>query len=156
MGLEIERKFLITSDAWRPGATGESYCQGYLSTYPNPTVRVRTEGKKAFLTIKGKSTGIGRPEFEYEIPFAEAQELQSLCITPLVIKTRYKISYEGMIWEVDEFHGENEGLIVAEIELDKPDAIIKLPPWIGQEISDDPRYCNSNLSIHPFTKWKKK
>ncbi|MCX6957424.1 MAG: CYTH domain-containing protein [Verrucomicrobiae bacterium] len=153
MPIEIERKFLVTSDAWRLGATGEAYCQGYLSQYPNPTVRVRMEGKKAFLTIKGKTNEIARPEFEYEIPFDEAQELQHLCVTPLVIKTRYKILHEGMTWEVDEFHGENEGLIVAEIELDKPDAIIKLPPWIGQEVSDDPRYCNSNLSIHPFTRW---
>ncbi|MBX9577778.1 MAG: CYTH domain-containing protein [Chthoniobacterales bacterium] len=156
MPIEIERKFLITSDTWRLGAIGENYCQGYLSQYPNPTVRVRTEGQKAFLTIKGKSQGISRPEFEYEILFKEAQELQKLCITPLVTKTRYKILHEGMTWEVDEFHGENEGLIVAEIELDKPDAIIKLPPWIGQEVSDDPRYCNSNLSIHPFRNWKQK
>ena len=154
MGVEIERKFLVTSKAWLLGAIGEAYCQGYLSQYPSPTVRVRKEGKKAFLTIKGKSKEISRPEFEYEIPFDEAQELQHLCTTPLVIKTRYKILHEGMIWEVDEFHGENEGLIVAEIELDKLDAIIKLPPWIGQEVSDDPRYCNSNLSTHPFTTWE--
>ncbi len=166
MGLEIERKFLVTSDAWRDSAIGEDYCQGYLSQYPNPTIRVRTEGSKAFLTIKSKlknlssqstdtaNCSITRAEFEYEIPFAEAKELQELCITPLVKKTRYKILHEGMTWEVDEFHGENEGLIVAEIELDHPDTIIKIPAWIGQEVSEDARYANSSLAIHPFKNWK--
>lgn len=155
MGIEIERKFLLANDTWRSGAVGEEYCQGYLSQYPNPTIRVRTQGKKAFLTIKSKSIGITRAEFEYEIPFTEAEELFKLCITPLVIKKRYKILYENRTWEIDEFQGQNEGLIIAEIELDKPDAIIKLPPWAGQEISDDPRYANSNLAVHPFIKWLK-
>jgi len=154
MGIEIERKFLVTSDAWRYGAIGEAYCQGYLSQYPHPTIRVRTQGRKAFLTVKGKINGISRPEFEYEIPFAEAQELQQLCITPLVTKTRYKILHEGMTWEVDEFHGKNEGLIIAEVELDHPESLISKPSWIGQEVSDDPRYANSNLAIHPFMSWK--
>ena len=154
MPLEIERKFLVTSDAWRTGAIGEEYCQGYLSQNPNPTIRVRTQGNKAFLTIKGKPNGITRAEFEYEIPFAEAKELQQLCITPLVKKRRYKILHEGMTWEVDEFHGENEGLIVAEIELDDPETIIKIPAWIGQEVSEDQRYANSSLAIHPFKNWK--
>lgn len=154
MPLEIERKFLVMNDEWRLGATGEAYCQGYLSQHPNPTVRVRTQGTKAFLTIKGKSEGIVRSEFEYEIPFTEAQELQKLCVTPLVKKTRYKILHEGMIWEVDKFHDENQGLIVAEIELDQADAAIKLPAWIGKEVSEDPRYANSNLAINPFKGWK--
>jgi len=153
MGIEIERKFLVTSDAWRAGAVGEEYCQGYLSQYPNPTVRVRTQGTKAFLTIKGKPSSISRPEFEYEIPFAEAQELQKLCITPLLKKTRYKILDEEMMWEVDEFHDENKGLIIAEIELDHPESSIKRPSWVGEEVTMEPRYANSNLAIHPFTEW---
>ncbi len=153
VGIEIERKFLVINDAWRHGAVGEEYCQGYLSQYPNPTIRVRTQGTKAFLTIKGKATGIARPEFEYEIPFEEAKELQTLCITSFVIKTRYKILYEGKTWEVDEFHGENEGLIIAEIELKHPDDSINKPSWIGQEVSHDSRYTNSRLAIHPFRKW---
>ena len=152
--IEIERKFLVTSEAWRPGALGESYCQGYLSSYPHPTVRVRTRGAEGFLTIKGEAEGISRLEFEYAIPVNEAQELQRLCTTPLVVKMRYRVAYEGAIWEIDEFQGENEGLIVAEIELDREDRAIKLPPWIGQEVSDDPRYSNSNLSIYPFKKWQ--
>lgn len=154
MPLEIERKFLVTSDAWRSGAVGEEYCQGYLSQYPNPTIRVRTQGEKAFLTIKGKTHGITRTEFEYEIPFKEAQELQELCITPLIRKTRYKIVHEGMTWEVDEFHGENAGLIVAEVELDHQETNINPPSWIGEEVSDDPQYANSNLAVHPFRQWK--
>ncbi|HLB33410.1 MAG: adenylate cyclase [Verrucomicrobia bacterium RIFCSPHIGHO2_12_FULL_41_10] len=153
MGIEIERKFLVKNDAWRPGAVGTPYCQGYLSRNPESTVRIRTEGSKAFLTIKGKPQGISRSEFEYQIPFKDAQELQHLCTTPLVVKTRYRIPYEGATWEVDEFHGENEDLIIAEIEIEHPDAPIKVPPWVGQEVSDDPRYCNSNLAVHPFKKW---
>lgn len=154
MGLEIERKFLVISDVWRVGAVGEEYCQGYLSQYPNPTIRVRTQEKKAFITIKGKTTGITRAEFEYEIPFSEAQELFKLCLSPLVTKRRYKILHEGMTWEIDEFHGDNEGLIIAEIELDKEDESIKLPLWIGQEVTNDPRYANSSLATHPFKNWK--
>lgn len=153
MPIEIERKFLVTSDAWRQGAVGIDYCQGYLSRNPDATVRVRTEGNEARITIKGRSSGISRLEFEYPIPYQEALELQQLCITPLVKKTRYKIFHEGMTWEVDEFHGENEGLVVAEVELSHPEKNIPLPPWAGQEVSQDPRYCNSNLAIHPFKTW---
>ena len=154
MPVEIERKFLVTSDAWRLGSLGKAYCQGYLSRSPEATVRVRTEGDEACLTIKGKTEGISRPEFEYRIPFQEAQELQQLCKTPLVIKTRHEILYEGATWEVDEFHGENKGLIVAEIEMDDPETPLKIPPWIGKEVTHDARYYNSNLSTHPFSGWK--
>lgn len=153
MPIEIERKYLVTNDTWRHNATGTSYCQGYLSKNRNSTVRVRTEGLHAFLTIKGPTHGISRLEFEYNIPFEEAQELQSLCTTPLVRKTRYHILHDEMTWEVDEFHGDNQGLIIAEIELHHPDALFTLPPWVGKEISHESRYCNSNLSIHPFSKW---
>lgn len=153
MAIEIERKYLVVTNAWRHNAIGTSYCQGYLSGNSETTVRVRTEGSNAFLTIKGRKQGISRPEFEYPIPFKEAQELQSLCRKPLVKKTRYHLLHDGMTWEVDEFHGENAGLIIAEIELDDPEATFALPPWVGQEISHDPRYFNSNLSVYPFSKW---
>lgn len=154
MPLEIERKFLVIDNSWRLEAVGELYSQGYLSQYPHPTVRVRIQGEKAFLTIKGKPIGIARPEFEYAIPIQEAQELLSLCITPLISKTRYKISHAGMIWEVDEFHDANAGLIIAEIELTSPEAVFSLPSWIGQEVTNDARYTNSRLATHPFKTWK--
>jgi adenylate cyclase len=153
MPVEIERKFLVKNDTWRSEAVGIDYCQGYLSRKPEAVVRVRIEGKNSFLTIKGRSQGISRPEFEYQIPIKEALELQQLCTTPLVKKTRYLIPYDGMIWEVDEFMGENEGLIIAEIELDHPEALITLPPWVGVEVSHDRRYCNSHLATHPFKSW---
>jgi CYTH domain-containing protein len=155
MPLEIERKFLVLNDKWRHNATGINYSQGYLSTYPGTTIRVRTQGEKAFLTIKSRSQGISRSEFEYEIPLKEALELQSLCSAPLVKKTRYQICHKNKIWEVDEFHGDNEGLVIAEIELNDPKELITLPPWVGEEVSCDQRYFNSNLALHPFTKWDK-
>jgi CYTH domain-containing protein len=153
MPLEIERKFLVLNNDWKRNATGINYSQGYLSSYPGITIRARTQGGKAFLTIKGRSQGISRSEFEYEIPLQEALELQSLSITPLIKKTRYQVSYKKKIWEVDEFHGDNEGLVIAEIELDDPKEFIILPPWVGEEVSCDPRYFNSNLALHPFKKW---
>ncbi len=153
MGIEIERKFLVKSMEWRMGASGTTYCQGYLSRSPEATVRVRIEGDDSFLTIKGPLQGIRRAEYEYPIPFKDAEELIRLCVSPLVIKTRYEILYKKQLWEVDEFHGENDGLILAEIELTDPDEPIKLPPWIGEEVSSDTRYYNSNLATHPFTRW---
>ena len=153
MAIEIERKFLVEGDTWRPLGLGKPYCQGYLSRAPGVTVRVRTEGNVACITIKGITKGISRPEFEYSIPFEDALELQRLCTTPLVTKTRYHIPYEGYLWEIDEFHGDNKGLIIAEVELDHPNAAINIPSWIGKEVSADVRYCNSNLSIHPFKTW---
>lgn len=156
MPIEIERKFLVANDSWRQGAVGKAFCQGYLSRSPEATVRVRTEGGDACLTIKGTTSGISRQEFEYSIPFQDAKELQRLCTTPLVIKTRYEILYEGQIWEVDEFHGDNEGLVIAEIEIDHPEAPIKLPPWVGKEVSHEERYYNSNLSTSPFKTWSQR
>lgn len=156
MGIEIERKFLVKDDTWRHETivSTEAYCQAYLSQYPHPTVRIRTEGSKAFITIKGKTEGLSRPEFEYEIPFEDAHEIQQLSLSPLVTKIRHKFLYEGYLWEVDEFYGENSGLIIAEVEIDHPQAALKLPPWIGKEISDDFRYSNSNLAVHPFKTWE--
>ena len=154
MGKEIERKFLVTGTEYRNLAQGVYYRQGYLNTDALHTVRVRTIGNKGYFTIKGKNDGISRLEYEYEIPVAEANELlDKLCIRPLIEKTRYKIPFAGHVWEVDEFAGENEGLVVAEIELPTEDAPFDKPAWIGQEVSLDPRYYNSNLSLHPFKNW---
>ena len=154
MAVEIERKFLIQGEGWRDLALGTVYRQGYLATGSERTVRVRIAGDSAYLTIKGVSVGISRSEFEYEIPIADAaQMLDTLCDRPLIEKTRYKISHQGTLWEVDEFSGENQGLIVAEVELTDPAQNFALPDWIGQEVSDDSRYFNSNLVKHPFKDW---
>jgi adenylate cyclase len=156
MATEIERKFLVSADTWRPNARGCRYVQGYLSREPGRTVRVRQAGPSAFITIKGPAQGTARPEFEYPIPFSDAEELMKLCLRPLIEKTRYTIEYHGKHWEVDEFHGENDGLIVAELEIAREDEPIDLPPWIGKEVSGDQRYSNASLSEHPFTHWEKK
>ena len=154
MGKEIERKFLVTSEAWRALAQGTMYRQGYLNSFKERTVRIRTVGEKAFLTIKGITVGATRAEYEYEIPFGECNAmLDTLAEKPIIEKKRYKIKHAGLTWEVDEFFGENAGLIVAEVELESEDQKIDKPEWIGNEVSGDPRYFNSNLIKHPFTKW---
>ncbi len=155
MAIEIERKFLVNGDSWRQGATGVLYRQGYLSTDKMRTVRVRIAGARAFLTIKGHAQGIARPEFEYEIPQEDAaQLLDGLCLQPLIEKRRYLVDYQGLRWEVDEFLGDNAGLVVAEIELDHADQAVVLPTWVGREVSDDPRYFNSSLIAHPYCRWR--
>ncbi len=154
MAVEIERKFLVTGDDWRQDACGVRFRQGYLSTDPERTLRVRLEGEQGRLTIKGQTVGISRSEYEYEIPADEAAELlDNLCLQPLVEKTRYRVEYAGRIWEIDEFYGPNAGLILAEIELETADAEFDIPEWVGQEVSDDPRYYNANLARQPFSTW---
>ena len=154
MAYEIERKYLLAGDDWKNLAEGTLYRQGYLSTVKERTVRVRTIGEKAFLTIKGIMVGISRLEFEYEIPTDEANEiLEELCEKPIIEKHRYKISYGGLVWEVDEFHGLNEGLVIAEVELESADQVIDLPDWVGEEVSGDPRYFNAALVRRPFNTW---
>lgn len=153
MGVEIERKFLLASDAWRQGATGVEYCQGYLSRDPARTVRVRIAGSKGFLTIKGRNEGVARAEFEYAIPLEDARELMALCEGPLIEKCRYNVEFAGFMWEIDEFFGENAGLIVAEIELPAADTEFARPEWLGVEVSSDPRYYNSSLSRTPYSRW---
>lgn len=156
MPTEIERKFLVKSEEWRNLATGIIYRQGYIATKKGTTVRVRLAGNLGYLTIKGTTKGISRAEYEYEIPAEDAQEmLNNLCEPPLIEKTRYKIAIDDLIWEVDEFVGENQGLIVAEVELIEANQTINLPAWIGQEVSDDARYYNANLVQHPFSQWSK-
>ncbi len=155
MGIEIERKFLVRGDTWKAQGTKSLLRQAYLSSYPERLVRVRVEGDAATLTIKGKTHGATRREWEYSIPLADAHELlDALCERPVIEKYRYRISHEEMIWEVDEFLGENAGLVVAEIELADEGQTFAMPPWVGQEVTSDPRYFNSNLLKHPFSRWK--
>ncbi len=154
MAIEIERKFLVLNDDWRQNAQGIHYRQGYLTVDPERTVRVRIAGVEAFLTIKGKTEGISRSEYEYPIPVEEAaQLLDDLCLKPLIEKIRYRVDYGGRTWEVDQFQGENRGLILAEVELESSDAPVELPPWAGREVSDDPRYYNASLSRTPYRSW---
>jgi len=154
MGQEIERKFLVKGTAWKAQAAGTLYRQGYLSSVKERTVRVRIAGEKGSLTIKGVSKGVTRTEFEYGIPVDEAAAmLDGLCERPLIEKTRYVVESGGYTWEIDEFHGDNDGLIVAEVELQSPDEKPPLPEWVGEEVSSDPRYFNSNLVKKPFKIW---
>lgn len=154
MGKEIERKFLVKGEAWRELAEGTRYRQGYLNSLKERVVRVRTINDKGFLTIKGITVGATRAEFEYEIPLEDTNfMLDNLCEEFLIEKNRYKIPLGGFVWEVDEFFGQNDGLIVAEIELESEDQEFEKPDWIGDEVSSDPRYFNSNLTKEPFTEW---
>jgi len=152
MAVEIERKFLVVGEAWRI-APAVFYSQGYLNRDKARTVRVRIAGEEAFLTIKGTSVGARRAEFEYPIPLWDARELLAMCEQPLIEKNRRKILHEGFVWEVDEFLGENLGLVVAEIELPAEDTAFAQPDWVGEEVTEDVRYFNSNLSRTPFTHW---
>ncbi|MBC8393233.1 MAG: CYTH domain-containing protein [Deltaproteobacteria bacterium] len=152
MGKEIERKFLIKGDAWRR-AEGIAYRQGYLSSVKERTVRVRTARDKGYLTIKGIAAGATRVEFEYEIPRKDADQLLAMCEQPLIEKNRHTLEHNGFIWEVDEFFGKNSGLIVAEIELQSESQAFLKPDWVGEEVTEDTRYFNSNLIKNPYTAW---
>jgi CYTH domain-containing protein len=153
MGTEIERKFRVKEGAWRE-ASATRYRQGYLSTDKERTVRVRTINDKAYLTIKGITVGASRAEFEYEIPVADAEDmLDNLCEKPLIEKNRYKVEAGALTWEVDEFFGENQGLIIAEIELQSEDQPFDKPDWVTEEVTADPRYYNANLIKNPYSSW---
>jgi len=153
MALEIERKFLVTGDEWRK-TDGVVMRQGYLSTHPERTVRVRIEGEKATIAVKGITRGATRSEYEYDIPPGEADELLRLCESPLIEKVRRSLEHGGFVWDVDEFLGDNQGLVVAEVELDREDRLFAKPPWVGEEVTHDPRFYNANLVANPFTKWQ--
>jgi len=152
MAKEIERKFLVKEETWRQ-AKRTQYRQGYLNSAKERIVRVRTIDDKGYLTIKGLTVGASRMEFEYEIPRQDADALLDICEKPLIEKNRYKIKHGGFVWEVDEFLGENQGLIVAEIELQSEDQYFSKPDWVGPEVTADPRYFNSNLIKNPYTMW---
>jgi len=155
MGVEIERKFLVRGDGWRTQGEPVLLRQGYLSSHAERTVRVRIEGERAVLTIKSKNVGAARGEWEYPVPVADAVELlDRLCERPLIEKYRRRIPYGGFVWEVDEFLGENAGLVVAEIELPAEDAQFDKPDWAGEDVTYDLRYLNSNLIKQPYSTWK--
>jgi adenylate cyclase len=155
MAKEIERKYLVKTDVWRPQGEGIHFKQGYLNSQKERVVRVRIEGSKAKLTIKGITTGVTRSEFEYAIPVEDAAILlDQLCEKPLIDKHRHKEQHGGLTWEIDVFHAENEGLVIAEVELPSEDIRPELPPWAAEEVSSDPRYFNSNLLKNPYKNWK--
>lgn len=155
MAWEIERKFLVQGDRWREDVdAGIAYAQGYLSTDPGRSVRVRIAGDRGYLTIKGQGDGLRRREFEYSIPVNDAWELlEHLCPPPLIEKTRYRLPLGDVVWEIDEFAGDNADLIVAEVELNHPEQTLTLPDWVGAEVTHDPRYYNANLSQTPYRYW---
>ena len=152
MGTEIERKFLVRGSGWQTAAP-QRIVQGYLNRDKHRTVRVRIAGAEAFLTIKGVTTGATRAEFEYAIPVADAEALLALCDGPLIDKVRHRVEYGGLLWEVDEFLGDNAGLVVAEVELASEGQAVTLPPWVTEEVTTDSRYYNSSLATHPFNRW---
>jgi len=152
MGSEIERKFLVTGDGWRPGPPGVRQRQGYLSVEERATVRVRIDGERGTLTIKGEQRGITRTEFEFAIPLADAEEILGLCAF-VVEKTRYLREHAGRTWEVDVFHGANEGLVTAEVELAREDEEFAPPPWVGADVSSDLRYRVARLARQPYRGW---
>ena len=155
MPTEIERKFLLTTEGWRTGITqSRRIAQGYLSRDPERTVRVRICGENAFMTIKGKTEGISRTEIEFPILMETAQNLLPLCFQPLIDKTRHLVPHDGHLWEIDEFHGPNTGLIVAEIELEAEDTAFARPDWLGDEVSQDFHYTNASLSERAFSTWE--
>ncbi|MBQ9556862.1 MAG: CYTH domain-containing protein [Muribaculaceae bacterium] len=151
MGLEIEHKYLVKDDSYKQLASASSEIrQGFLSRDPERTVRVRTRDKKGYITIKGKGTGAAHPEFEYEVPLEDALQMMSLCKPPVIEKTRYIVQHEGNKWEVDEFHGALQGIVVAELEIPSEDYHFSLPSFIGQEVTGDRRYYNSQLGLGPL------
>ena len=154
MAKEIERKFLVSGEFRQDSPESYNIMQGYICSDPGRTVRVRVRGDKGFLTIKGQSSedGLSRFEWEKEIPVSEALELMNLCVSGVIDKTRYLVPYGGHTYEVDVFHGSNEGLVLAEIELSDELEAFEKPFWLGEEVTGDMRYYNSMLSLHPFSK----
>ena len=154
MAIEIERKFLLASEDWKAISDGGTTIkQGYLNSNPERTTRVRVKGKQGFLTVKGKSEGTKRLEFEYEIPLEDAVEMLDLCEKPIIEKIRYEVALNGNVWEIDAFDGENKGLVVAEVELEDENQKVILPDWIGEEVSHERKYFNSALIKNPFLTW---
>ena len=155
MAKEIERKYLVKDSSYKSNSTETYICQGYITTNKEGVVRVRIKEDKGYLTIKGKNRGSVRLEYEYPIPVTEAKEIiENLCKKPIIEKKRYIVKAEdGHIWEIDEFIGDNEGLVVAEIELSSETEDYTLPEWVGDEVTDDVRYYNSNLMTNPYKNW---
>jgi CYTH domain-containing protein len=154
MPLEIERKFLVSDDGWRGEWPQSTIRQGYLTTDDATTVRVRIDGVRASLTVKGECAGAVRSEYEYPIPVEHAREMLQLCRPPLIEKVRHRVAFGGLTWEIDVFAGDNAGLVVAEVELAHAEQPVEMPPWIGREVTDDVHYRNSYLARHPFRGWR--
>lgn len=156
MAVEIEHKFLLANADWRKHVSRSiKYRQGYLSSQPTSSIRVRTSDDHAWLNIKTATIGTHRHEYEYEIPLTDANEiLNNLCRKPLIEKTRHFVTDDGNLWEIDEFEGDNQGLIVAEIELEETGQSFAKPLWLGQEVTGDLRYYNNNLAIRPYSEWR--
>lgn len=152
MGIEIERKFLVTNEDWKTGSP-VLFRQGYLNRDKHRTVRIRIAGDEALITVKGLTVGMRRAEYEYPIPVSDAKDMLDLCEGPLIEKKRWLIKVGKSSWEIDEFMGDNLGLVIAEIELDDESQTFELPSWAGKEVTHDERYYNSNLSMTPFNSW---
>ncbi len=157
MGMEIERKFLVNKSAWKIAQQGESarICQGYLANDEHKVVRIRTYGNQAFITIKAHLAGISRAEYEYPIPLQDAEEMIDTLANKRIEKIRHRVNYKGKLWEVDVFAGENEGLLVAEIELEYENEAFEKPDWVGEEVTDDIRYYNASLIQNPYRNWNR-
>lgn len=159
MAREIERKFLLKNDAWRQAVSQQTrYMQGYLNQIDESncksSVRIRIEGEQANINIKSLEIGLSRDEYEYPIPLADAENMLSkLAIGPIIEKIRHLVHYEGLIWEIDEFLGDNAGLLIAEVELESEQQVLTLPDWLGEEVTDDVKYYNISLSQHPYKDW---
>ena len=154
MGIEIERKFLVVSDDWKNQVTGNTIRQGYLATGQDRVVRIRVVNNEAFITIKSSKDGLVRNEWEYSIPPDDAKTmLEKLCIQPIIEKVRYRIPHEGMMWDLDVFSGENDGLLIAEIELESENQPFAMPAWAGKEVTAIARYHNNNLAQYPWRLW---
>lgn len=155
MPIEIEHKFLLANESWREEVSHTSeYQQGYLSSNPASSIRIRVSGTQAWINLKSATIGTYRQEYEYTIPVDDAKEIiENLCQKPLITKTRHFIIHQDHTWEIDEFHGENQGLCVAEIELTQVNDVFEKPAWLGKEVTDDLRYYNNNLAKHPYSKW---
>lgn len=156
MAIEVEHKFLLVNDSWRQQVSrSETFIQGYLSSNPSCSIRVRISGDRAWLNIKSATPGTQRHEFEYTIPLADAEEMiRTVCRRPLIEKVRHFVDIDEHTWEIDEFRGDNAGLIVAEIELSTPGEAFSKPEWLGAEVTDDLRYYNNSLVLHPYNNWK--
>jgi len=157
MAIEIEHKFLLANNNWRDHVTHSiQYRQGYLSSQPTSSIRIRVSANKAWLNVKSATIGTHRHEYEYEIPLQDANEMINiLCRKPIIEKVRHFVIHEGKTWEIDEFDGDNQGLIVAEIELSEIDQTFSKPEWLGKEVTHDLRYYNNNLAMHPYSEWSK-
>lgn len=153
MGHEIERKFLVCDDSWRGAGSARRMVQGYLSLDPERTVRVRIAGEQAWVTIKGATSGCTRVEHEFEVPVSAAEGMLALCLPGVIEKTRHEIRVGGHLWEVDDFHGANAGLVVAEIELGDESEEFEKPVWLGEEVTEDSRYYNASLTKLPYSRF---